>query len=309
MKYIVTGGSGLLGREILSLSPSSIGLSSSDANLTKSANLIVDIAKSENIDAVIHCAAKVGGVKANTEKVAEFFDDNVKINLNVLDACRKANIKLVSILSTCIYPDEKYVNYPLTEDQLHLGPPHHSNFGYAYSKRMLEVQSRAYRQQYGCNFINIVPNNLYGKNDNYDFENGHVIPALIRKIYEAKQRNDKEISIWGTGNSLREFTYAKDAARIILMLAEKHQSGEPVNIGNCESTTIKNLAIMISDIVGFNGLIKFDTAKPEGQHKKPSSNRNLLEMGYEISYTGLYVGLTETINHFAQYYPHLRGIR
>lgn len=309
MKYIITGASGLLGKEILRFSPGSIGISSLDCDLIKTARIIEEIAEKETIDAVIHCAARVGGVKANTERVAEFFDDNVKINLNVLDACRKSQLKLVSILSTCIYPDEKYVNYPLTEEQLHLGPAHTSNFGYAYSKRMLEVQSKAYKQQYGCNFINIIPNNLYGINDNYDLESGHVIPALIRKFYEAKLKNDKEISIWGSGRALREFTYAKDAARIILMLTEKHNDIEPINIGNCDSISIKDLALMISKIVGYSGEVKFDSTKLEGQYKKPSSNQKLLRLGNEVVYTSLIDGLSETVEYFMSSYPLLRGIK
>jgi GDP-L-fucose synthase len=136
---------------------------------------------------IIHLAAKVGGVKANMEQVADFYLENAKLNQAVLSSAALGGAKkVISLLSTCIYPDKPYITYPLTEDQLHLGPPHHSNFGYAYAKRMVDVMSRAYRQQYGCNFITAIPNNLYGRNDNFDLENGHVIPSLIRKVWEAK---------------------------------------------------------------------------------------------------------------------------
>ena len=161
--------------------------------------------------------------------------------MNVLRMAFKNQSKLVSVLSTCIYPDATYVKYPLTEDQLHMGPPHQSNFGYAYAKRMLEVQSRAYRQQHGCNFISVIPNNLYGINDNYNLDSGHVIPALIRKFHEAKIFGYDHVDIWGSGTPLREFTFAHDAAKIILWLAENYDGAEPVNIGNPEQISIEKL--------------------------------------------------------------------
>jgi GDP-L-fucose synthase len=136
---------------------------------------------------IIHLAAKVGGLQANLNSPADFYFENHKLNQRLLESAKKAGSKkVVSLLSTCVYPDAPYITYPLTEDQLHLGPPHHSNFGYAYAKRMVDVMSRAYRQQYGCNFITAIPNNLYGENDNFDLEDSHVIPALMRKIWEAK---------------------------------------------------------------------------------------------------------------------------
>ena len=201
---LITGSSGLLGNEIVSLCNSELGITSKDCDLTKSNHAILAL-KDEQVSTVIHCAARVGGVKANTDYVADFFDENIKMNINVLNACKERNFKLVSVLSTCIYPDAPYVKYPLTEEQLHVGPPHPSNFGYAYAKRMLEVQARAYRQQHGCNFISVIPNNLYGMNDNYHLESGHVIPALIRKFYEAKINDTKSVVVWGSGKPLREF--------------------------------------------------------------------------------------------------------
>ena len=163
-------------------------------------------------DLWINAAAKVGGVKGNTDYVGDFYRDNIDIANNVLEGARSNNVKkLISILSTCIYPDAQYVNYPITEDQLHNGPPHPSNYGYAYAKRMLDVGSRAYRQQWGCNFITVVPNNLYGPHDNYDVNNGHVIPALIRKFYES-YLGGTDVVVWGSGKPLREFTFSEDAA-------------------------------------------------------------------------------------------------
>jgi GDP-L-fucose synthase len=257
---------------------------------------------------VIHCAAKVGGVKANTDFVADFFDDNIRMNMNVLEGCKRAGVKLVSVLSTCVYPDSPYVKYPLTEDQLHMGPPHHSNFGYAYAKRMLEVQSRAYRQQFGCNFISVIPNNLYGLNDNYHLESGHVIPALIRKFYVATLQKEESVTVWGSGRPLREFTFARDAAKIILWLAENYNGESPVNIGNPEQVSISDLAQIISEEVGFSGKIIFDTTKPDGQFKKPSSNQKLRDLGWNGNYTPLREGLRETIKFFEENYPNVRGV-
>ena len=231
------------------------------------------------------------------------------MNMNVLDACRERGLKLVSVLSTCIYPDASYVNYPLTEDQLHKGPPHQSNFGYAYAKRMLEVQTRAYRQQFGCNFISVIPNNLYGPDDNYDLDSGHVVPALIRKFHEAIINNKKEVVIWGTGKPLREFTYSKDAAKIILWLAENYNGENPINIGNPEQISIESLALAISGEMRYKGTIKFDNTKPDGQHKKPSSNQMLRSIGWKGEYTPLREGLAETIKLFKERYPNVRGVK
>ena len=306
--FTITGSTGLLGSEILSLSPESIGLTSKDCDLTESNHAILTL-EDGRVDAVIHCAARVGGVKANTDYVADFFDDNVKMNMNVLDACRERSLKLVSVLSTCIYPDAPYVKYPLTEDQLHMGPPHPSNFGYAYAKRMLEVQSRAYRQQFGCNFISVIPNNLYGINDNYDLSSGHVIPALIRKFHEAKIFGHDHVDIWGSGKPRREFTFSRDAAEIIILLAENYNGAEPVNIGNPEQISIEDLAHMISEEIGYNGRVSFDKSKPDGQYEKPSSNEKLSTLGWKGAYTPLQVGIQETIKSFQSRYPLVRGVK
>lgn len=306
-KFLVTGASGLLGSEIIKQRPGSIDLTSKDCNLAESNHAILNL-EPGRVDTVIHCAARVGGVKANTDYVADFFDSNVRMNMNVLEACREDRLKLVSVLSTCIYPDAAYVKYPLTEDQLHLGPPHPSNFGYAYAKRMLEVQSRAYCQQHGCNFITVIPNNLYGINDNYDLNCGHVIPALIRKFHEAKIFGYDHVDVWGSGKPLREFTFARDAAKIILWLAENYDGAEPVNIGNPEQTSIMALAHIIAEEVGYEGGVNFDRSKPDGQYQKPSSNEKLLSLGWKGEYMPLRVGLRETIKSFQDRYPRVRGV-
>jgi len=309
MKFLVTGATGLLGSEVLSLLPSgSIGINSKNCDLIDSNKLITKIIDDNRIDAVFHCAARVGGLKANIDNMVSFFDDNVKINMNVLSACKEKNLKLVSVLSTCIYPDEQYITYPLTEEQLHIGPPHDSNFGYAYAKRMLEVQSRAYHQQYGCNFVNVIPNNLYGINDNYDLETSHVLPALIRKFYEAKIKGDKKVTVWGSGNPRREFTFARDAAQIIIWLMNNYDGIEPVNIGNPEQITIRDLAVNIAEEVNYKGQIEFDSSKPDGQYQKPSSNNKLKLIGWHGKYTPLREGIKEIIAVVEKSYYKLKGV-
>ena len=259
---------------------------------------------------IIHLAAKVGGVKANTEQVANFYMENANLNERLLySAHRSGATKVVSLLSTCIYPDAPYVTYPLTEDQLHMGPPHSSNYGYAYAKRMVDVMSRAYRQQYGCNFITAIPNNLYGENDNFDLENSHVIPALIRKVWEAKINKQPSVFCWGDGSHLREFTYSEDIVHILLFLMKNYDEPEPINIGNTEEYSIKEVTEMICEILEYDGKIEWQVDKPKGQHRKPSSNQKLLDLGWDKNaYTSLAEGLKKTCEWFIIKYPKVRGV-
>tara|TARA_R110002110_G_scaffold107895_1_gene269897 strand:+ start:30175 stop:30990 length:816 start_codon:yes stop_codon:yes gene_type:complete len=260
-----------------------------------------------NPEAVIHLAARVGGVKANSDYVADFFIENIKMNTNLLHSCMKSNVKkVVSLLSTCVYPDK--VTYPITEDQLHSGEPHSSNFGYAYSKRMLEVQSRAYRQQHGCNFICAIPNNLYGESDNYDLDDGHVIPSLVRKIWEAKLSNSPSVEVWGNGTPVREFTYSKDIAEILLFLLDNYDDKEPINIGNTEEHSIADVVKLICKQLDYSGEIAWNTDMPSGQHRKPSDNTRLIDLGWDKNrYTPLKEGLKNTCDWFIMNYPNVRG--
>ena len=244
MRVLITGGTGMVGSafEAAQTSHELILVGSKQYDLRSwhdTQMMMINIAP----DAVIHLAARVGGVKGNTDFVADFFSDNININTNVLQASKKFGVKkVVSLLSTCVYPDK--VEYPLTENQIHNGPPHLSNFGYAYSKRMLDVQSRALRQQYGCNFICAIPNNLYGPHDNFDLENGHVIPAIIRKIWEAKQTGAAPV-FWSDGSALREFTYAPDLSKILLHLLSEYNDPAPINIGIAEERSIASVVDLV----------------------------------------------------------------
>ena len=198
---LVTGGTGMLGHAISAIDDNIVTIGSADGDL-RDYHHCLRVFHRYRPSRVIHLAAKVGGVKGNANHLGDYYRDNVLINTNVLECARLHGVeKLLSVMSTCVYPDA--VTYPLTEPQIHAGLPHPSNYAYAYAKRMLDIQSRAYREQYGCNFITTIPNNMFGPNDNYDKENGHVIPSLIRKIHEAKLAADDKVTLWGDGTALR----------------------------------------------------------------------------------------------------------
>lgn len=308
MKILITGGTGMVGTSFKNIDTKHnlVLIGSSDHDLTDYQSTYTAI-NEHKPDVIIHLAARVGGVKGNSNYVADFYNDNIRINTNVLRAAQSHGVdKVLSLLSTCIYPDNAI--YPLTEDQIHSGPPHESNFGYAYAKRMLDVQSRAFRQQYGSNFVTAVPNNLFGEQDNFDLENGHVIPAIIRKVYEARHTGG-DVALWGDGTPLREFTYSKDIAKILLFLIDSYSGNTPINIGNTFEISIKQVAEMISDILNFDGKIKWDSSQPSGQYRKPSNNSKLINLGWnQGEYTDFKIALKLTCNWFIMNYPNIRGI-
>lgn len=315
MSFLITGGTGMVGNAFKHILPSARYPNRAELDLTNSdsTNNFLNNGNYDNgpkYDAIIHLAARVGGVKSNSSYMADFYTENMEINNNLLKyACFNDIPKVISLLSTCVYPDTPYVTYPLTEDQLHMGPPHHSNFGYAYAKRMVDVMSRAYRQQYGCNFITAIPNNLYGENDNFDLENSHVIPALMRKIWEAKINNRSSVEVWGDGSPLREFTYSLDVAKILIFLLENYDEPDPINIGNTEEYSIKEIVQMLCDELEYDGKIDWNITKPNGQLRKPSSNKKLLDLGWkEEEYTPFKEGLKKTCEWFKMNYPNVRGV-
>tara|TARA_Y100001963_G_scaffold159287_1_gene262329 strand:- start:10119 stop:11048 length:930 start_codon:yes stop_codon:yes gene_type:complete len=306
-KILVTGGSGMVGTALQSILPNGIYISSKDFDLRSPLDTEAMFAIHKP-DWVVHLAARVGGVKANSEYVGEFFLDNVLINTNVLEYSRRHKVeKVVSLLSTCVYPDEAH--YPLTPDQFHTGAPHPSNYGYAHAKRMIEVQSRAYREQYGCNFITAIPNNLFGENDNYDLEDSHVMPAIMHKMHLAK-RTKQDMLLWGDGSPLREFTYSVDLAKILLFLLEHYDEPAPINVGNTGEHSIKEVVGLIAQIMKFEGNIQWDTTKPAGQYRKPSDNSKLLELGWDpANYTDFEEALQKSCQWFIDTYPNLRGAK
>lgn len=304
MRILISGGTGLVGSAFSRVKTDHdlVLLGSSDCDL-RNPQATREMIEKQKPDAVIHLAAKVGGVKGNFDYVADFFYENIAINTNILEESRRQGVpKVLSLLSTCIYPDNP--TYPLSEEQVHSGEPHFSNFGYAYAKRMLEVHSRAIRRQYGLKYITAIPNNIYGPNDNFDLENGHVVPAIIRKMHE-----NKCPTLWGTGAPLREFTYSEDIARALLLLVENYDGEQPINIGNTNQVSIKDMAESI--LAHFDNVerIEWDTSKPEGQFKKPSSNKKFIDLFPNFCYTDMDVGLEKTINWFKKSYPNIRGVK
>lgn len=306
-KILVTGGSGMVGYALREFIPDAQFVSSSQFNLKDKIQCAAMFDKYKP-DWVIHLAARVGGVKANHSYLADFYSENILINTHVLNCAAKRNVKkMLSMMSTCVYPAQ--TTYPLKEENIHKGEPHWTNFAYAYAKRMLDAHSRACREQYGSNFITAIPNNMYGKNDNFHLEDSHVVPAMIRKMHEAKLRNEP-VELWGDGKPIREFTYAKDVAKIILFLMEEYNEPNPINIGNTDSLSIGDLAHSIKNIVGLKQPIEWNSNQLSGQYKKPSTNDRLVGIGFnKDEYTKIETGLLETYNWFCKNYPNIRGYK
>ena len=298
-RILVTGSTGLVGRCF-----------TGDKFIRSTLCDLTDPIQADNLfrsvkpDAVIHCAAKVGGLKANMTHKGDFFYQNIMMNTNVIEASRKHGVqKLVAFLSTCVFPDD--VEYPLTPSKIHLGKPHFSNDAYAYAKRMADVQIQAYREQFGLSYFSVVPTNIYGPGDNYDLENGHVVPTLIHKFYLAKQ-NGEDVKIWGTGSPLREFVYSQDVALLTEKLLFNYEGSEPVIISTSHEFSIKELAETIAEIMEFEGEIIFETEKPDGQLRKPSDNSVIKSMFPDFSFTTLRDGLKKSIEWFVENYPNVR---
>lgn len=297
-KLLVTGAKGLAGSEI-----------SADVLIGKEFDLRDPYQSDKMLELhkpthVIHCAAKVGGIAGNMAAMGEYFYDNLMINTNIIESCRKHSVdRLMVFSSTCVFPDK--VEYPLTEDKIHLGPPHESNYGYGYAKRMAEVQTRSYNQQYGLNYFCVIPCNMYGPNDNYNLETSHVIPSLIHKAYLAKV-NNTDVSVWGSGKSLREFIFSKDVAKISKTLIKEYNGSKPIIVSTGHEISIEELITTICDIMKFKNNIVFDKSKPEGQFRKPSDNSYLKSIIGDYKFTDTREGLEETIEYFIKNYNTVR---
>jgi GDP-L-fucose synthase len=293
---LVTGSAGLLGTALKKVSVGDYYFADrSDADLTSHEETLALFKRIEP-KRVIHLAAKVGGVEANKKFPGTFFQENMLINLNVLGIAKDYRVeKLVSFISTCVFPDA--ASYPLSSMDLHKGAPHSSNMGYAYAKRMLDVQSRAFRQEFGTNFITLVPSNIYGPGDNWNILSGHVVPSLIHKIYHAKINNEA-LNVWGTGSPLREFIYSDDIARLTLFALDKYEGEEPLILSNAVETSIRDLVENIAGLMNFKGKIAWDSSKPNGQERKPSDNSPLKALNPSFEFTNLSDGLKTTIEWF-----------
>ena len=297
-KLLVTGANGLVGSSIIS--DIKIG-KEFDLRNSEETNKMFELHKPTH---VIHCAGKVGGLSANMNYKGEFFYDNIMINTNVIESARKNNVKkLVSFLSTCIFPNE--IEYPITEKKIHFGEPHFSNYPYAYAKRMADIQIRAYREQYGVEYVSVIPTNIYVPNDNFSLNNGHVIPMLLHKLYLA-QKNNTDFIVWGSGKPLREFIYSKDIAKLSEWALDNYNESEPIIFGNSEEISIEDLVDLLVKEFNFKGNVIFDKSKPDGQFRKPSDNSKLKTYLPNFKFTPIEEGLKETINWFIENYENTR---
>ncbi len=300
-KVIVTGGAGFLGKEVvrqLKLKGcTQITIPRSKAcDLCKEADIKKLLQKAKP-DVIIHLAAVVGGIGANRENPGKFFYENLMMGVQLIEQARLYGVpKLVAIGTICAYP--KFCPVPFKEESIWDGYPEETNAPYGLAKKMLLVQSQAYRQQYGYNSIYLLPVNLYGPYDNFDPRSSHVIPALIRKCVEAKQQGAKEIVVWGTGKATREFLYVDDAARGIILAAEKYNSSEPVNLGAGFEISIKDLVKLIVRLTGFKGNVVWDSTKPDGQPRRClDTKRAAKEFGFKAK-VKFEQGLKKTIQWY-----------
>jgi len=300
-KILVTGGTGLVGSRFIGEDYIKIG--SNDLNLLNQ-NSIGDFLKNKEIGGVIHCAARVGGVKGNMEYPGEFTYENLKMNTGIIEEARKAGIKkLIAFSSTCVFPDK--AEYPLTPDKIHLGPPHSSNYGYAYAKRMAEIQMQSYREQYGVNYFSVIPCNIYGPADNYNLEDGHVLPSLIHKFHLA-DISGSDVTIWGSGSPLREFVFSEDVADLTRILFDNYKEGIPVIISSGKEISIKEVVEIIASEFNFRGKIIWDLDKPEGQFRKPSDNSVIRSIAPDFEFTPIEEGIQKSVKWFKENYPNIR---
>jgi GDP-L-fucose synthase len=248
---------------------------------------------------VIHLAANVGGIGANRERPAEFFYDNAMMGVQLIHESWKAGVdKVVTIGTVCAYP--KFTPVPFKEEAIWDGYPEETNAPYGLAKKMMLVQSQAYRQQYGFNSVFLVPVNLYGPRDNFNLKTSHVIPALIRKCIEAKEAEKDEVVVWGDGSPTREFLYVGDAAEAILLAAELYNASDPVNLGSGQEISIKNLAEMIARLTGFEGDLVWDTDKPNGQPRRALDTSKAKELFGFVAQMPFDEGLRRTITWYTE---------
>lgn len=302
-RILITGGAGFLGHFLVEKLLER-GVKRENIRIPRSKSL--DLRMWENcvkavdgVDIVIHLAARVGGIGFNMKFPGELFYDNTIMGIQLMEAARQSGVdKFVALGTVCAYP--KFTPVPFKEEDLWNGYPEETNAPYGIAKKLLLVQAQSYRQQYGFNAIYLVPVNLYGPGDHFDPEDAHVIPALILKFFDAKQRGLEKVVAWGTGSPSREFLYVKDAARGIVMAAEGYDKEDPVNLGSGEEIRIKDLVYMIKEMVGYEGHLEWDTTRPDGQPKrKLDVSKAREEFGFqsEISFKD---GLAKTIEWYKE---------
>ncbi|MDO8467206.1 MAG: GDP-L-fucose synthase [bacterium] len=300
---LITGGAGFLGRRVFDklvergVPAEKISVTRSKEYDLRDAAACKEVVKGRDI--VIHLAAIVGGIGYNRKHPGVAFYDNAAMGMNILEAFRLAGgEKFVGVGSVCSYP--KFAPVPFQEKDLWNGYPEETNASYGLAKKMMLVQSQAYRQEYGTNAVHLLMVNLYGPGDNFDPENSHVVPALIRKVAEAKKEGRPFIEAWGTGSATREFLYVDDAAEAIVLAAEKYDKGEPVNIGSGQEMSIKDLMVTICRLMDYNGEIRWDSSRPDGQPRRCLDvGLAEKEFGFRAK-TSMEEGFRKTINWFLE---------
>ena len=308
-RFIVTGGAGFLGK-VLTRKMQARGANHIFIPRIEDYNLVdpVDVDQllvDANPDVIIHLAAHVGGIGANSEHPAEFFYDNLMMGVQIMHKAWQTGVKkFVAIGTVCAYP--KFTPVPFKEDDIWDGYPEETNAPYGLAKKMLLVQSQAYRQQYDFNSIYLLPVNLYGPGDNFNLKSSHVIPALIRKCIEAEEAGKKEIEVWGDGSPTREFLFVEDAAEGILMATEFYNESLPVNLGSGYEITIKDLAEKIALLSGFSGKLAWNTEKPNGQPRRGlDTSRAFEKFGFRAR-TTFDEGLADTIDWYRNHKDEIR---
>lgn len=297
-RVLLTGGHGFLGSHLRAELArrgytNVVAPARSDYDLVDG-DAIRRLLQAERPDAVVHLAARVGGIGANREHPAEFFYDNLLMGVQTLHESWSSGVaKFVAVGTVCAYP--KHTPVPFREEDLWNGYPEETNAPYGLAKKMLLVQSQAYRQQYGFNSVFVLPTNLYGPGDDFDPATSHVIPALIRKFLEAKERGDEEVVAWGDGSPTREFLYVEDAAHALALALERYDGPQPVNIGSSSEISILELTNAIARSVGYQGRVVWDTSKPNGQpRRKLDTSRAKDAFGF-MATTPLEEGLRRTV--------------
>ncbi len=297
-KILVTGGSGMVGQSLKKIMPEAIYISSKDYDLTDSES-VWKMLHNTGPDAIVHLAAKVGGIIDNINKPADYFTDNVLMNTMLMDyAFHKGIERFIGILSTCIYPDT-CETYPMLETMLHSGPPTPTNFSYGYAKRCLAVQTDAYNKQHGTNYQYLIPCNLYGEFDKYG-DNSHFIAALIKKIHIAKKNGDDKIILFGTGSPLRQFMHSDDLAFVIKYCLD-YDVYENMNVATEENLSIKSMAEIALDACDAKHLsIQFDANFPDGQFRKDVSIDKLKNAIPQLKVSDLYTGIKQTYQYIIE---------
>lgn len=301
-RILVTGASGFLGTHVVAalreqLAAEIVPVRRADYDLLDPSAPLRMLQEVEP-DAVVHLAGKVGGIIANREYPADFFFENNVINTHTFAACQQAGVqKLVTFMGGCSYP--AHATSPIDEEQMWNGYPQPESAAYSIAKKLLLVQSTAYRQQYGFNSVVLIPGNLYGEHDNFNWEYAHVIPAMVRRFLEAQEQGQAQVTCYGTGTPTRDFVYAADVAQLVPWFLLNYDSSEPVNLSSGTRITIRELAERVAEATGYQGTIEWDTSKPDGQQDKIFAVDRLRGLGLSCD-TPLPLGLSRTVEWFLQ---------